>query len=48
MRRRDEAAFRALAERFPGLRLAVAPDRLSWRPSRLFRGLNALPVRLSA
>jgi cytochrome P450 len=39
-----EIAFRELTGRFPGMRLAAAPDRLSWRPSLLFRGLHALPV----
>ncbi len=42
-----EIAFRALVRRYPGLRLAAAPDDLRWRPSLLFRGLRALPVALS-
>ncbi|MEU1510343.1 cytochrome P450 [Kitasatospora sp. NPDC005748] len=41
-----EIVLRVLLERFPTLRLAVPPDRLSWRRSRLVRGLVALPVRL--
>ena len=38
-------AFDRLLSCFPGLHLAVAPERLSWRPRLLIRGLNELPVR---
>ncbi|GAB7183827.1 cytochrome P450 [Kitasatospora sp. Ki12] len=41
-----EIVLRVLLERFPGMQLAVAPDELSWRHSRLVRGLVSLPVRL--
>ena len=42
-------AFGRLAERFPGLRLATAPDESpAWRPGLLLRGLQRLPVRLTA
>ncbi|MFE9411646.1 cytochrome P450 [Streptomyces sp. NPDC006704] len=40
-----EIALRALLTRHPGLRLAVAPEELRWRRTRLMRGLEALPVR---
>ncbi|MET9617733.1 cytochrome P450 family protein [Kitasatospora indigofera] len=40
-----EIVLRVLLERFPGLQLAVPPDQLSWRKSRLVRGLVSLPVR---
>ncbi|MFD4628378.1 cytochrome P450 [Streptomyces sp. NPDC058284] len=39
-----EIALRAVLTRFPGLRLAVPADRLSWRRTRLVRGLASLPV----
>ncbi|MFI9201645.1 cytochrome P450 [Streptomyces sp. NPDC053048] len=39
-----EIALRALLARFPGLRLAVAPEELRWRRTRLMRGLESLPV----
>ncbi|MEU9097403.1 cytochrome P450 [Streptomyces sp. NPDC048361] len=39
-----EIVLRALLARFPGLRLAVPPDRLPWRHTRLVRGLASLPV----
>ncbi|MEU6232193.1 cytochrome P450 [Kitasatospora sp. NPDC047058] len=39
-------ALRALATRFPRLRLAVPPEELEWRHTRLMRGLVALPVLL--
>jgi cytochrome P450 len=42
-----QVAFAALARRFPGMRLAVPLDQLSWRPSVLIRGLAALPVTLN-
>ena len=42
-------AFGRLAERFPGLRLATtAEDSPEWRPGLLLRGLQRLPVRLTA
>ncbi|GAA1603598.1 cytochrome P450 family protein [Actinoplanes couchii] len=40
-------AFTHLLDRFPGLRLAVPPEELRWRPGTLLRGLWELPVRLS-
>jgi cytochrome P450 len=39
-------AIGTLLRRFPGLRLAVDPDELAWRPGLLIRGLVQLPVRL--
>jgi cytochrome P450 len=39
-----EIALRALLTRFPALRLAVPPDELQWRRTRLMRGLVSLPV----
>jgi cytochrome P450 len=39
-----EIALRALLERLPGLRLAIAEDDLYWRPIPLFRSLASLPV----
>lgn len=39
-----EIALRAVLTRFPGIRLAVPPDRLIWRRTRLVRGLASLPV----
>lgn len=39
-----EIALRAVLTRFPGLRLAVPPDQLHWRRTRLVRGLTSLPV----
>ncbi|WP_329271088.1 cytochrome P450 [Streptomyces pseudovenezuelae] len=39
-----EIALRAVLTRFPDIRLAVPPDRLEWRRTRLVRGLAALPV----
>jgi cytochrome P450 len=40
-------AFETLLRRCPGLRLAVAPEELTWAPSFLFHGLVRLPVHLS-
>ncbi|GLW30765.1 cytochrome P450 [Actinoplanes regularis] len=40
-----QIAFTALLDRYPGLRLAVPPEELSWRPGLLLRGLEGLPVR---
>jgi cytochrome P450 len=39
-----EIAFSTLLRRLPNIRLDVAPEILSWRPSLELRGLNALPV----
>ncbi|MBJ7905708.1 cytochrome P450 [Streptomyces sp. DSM 110735] len=41
-----EIALCAVLTRFPGIRLAVPPDRLGWRHTRLVRGLDSLPVML--
>ncbi|WP_306325138.1 cytochrome P450 family protein [Streptomyces venezuelae] len=46
-RAETEIALRALLTRFPGIRLAVPPDELKWRPTRLVRGLESLPVLAS-
>ncbi|GHB66985.1 cytochrome P450 [Streptomyces cirratus] len=40
-----EIALRAVLTRFPGIRLAVPPDRLAWRSTRLVRGLVSLPLQ---
>ena len=39
-----EIALGTLLRRLPGLRLAVPPEELRWRPVPLFRSLVALPV----
>ncbi|TBO59189.1 cytochrome P450 [Streptomyces kasugaensis] len=39
-----EIALRAVLIRFPGIRLAVPPDRLDWRHTRLVRGPASIPV----
>jgi cytochrome P450 len=39
-----EVAVTTLAERVPGLRLAGAPDELTWRPSWRSFGPSTLPV----
>ncbi|MEU6676402.1 cytochrome P450 [Streptomyces sp. NPDC046925] len=39
-----EIALRAVLTRFPGIRLAVPPEQLIWRRTRLVRGLTSLPV----
>jgi cytochrome P450 len=39
--------FATLAQRFPGLELAVPYDELEWSPSPALRGLSSLPVRLA-
>jgi cytochrome P450 len=39
-------AFGELLSAYPNLELAVPAESLTWRRSRLFRGLSALPVRL--
>ncbi|RKT17059.1 cytochrome P450 [Streptomyces sp. 1114.5] len=43
-----EIAFGELLRRFPRPRLACAPEELQWRPTRVMRGLAALPVLLRA
>lgn len=42
-----EAAIEVLLDRLPDVVLAVPADTLTWRPSPLFRGLAALPVKFS-
>ncbi|MGW1837411.1 cytochrome P450 family protein [Streptomyces sp. BBFR2] len=42
-----DIALRKLLTRFPGIRLAVPDAQLTWRKTRLVRGLAALPVLLS-
>ncbi|MGW4060575.1 cytochrome P450 [Amycolatopsis sp. NPDC004747] len=42
-----EAAIEVLLDRLPDVVLAVPAEELEWRPSPLFRGLAALPVRFS-
>ncbi|WP_052397259.1 cytochrome P450 family protein [Streptomyces sp. NRRL F-5123] len=37
-------ALGAVLTRFPGLRLAVPPEELTWRRTRLVRGLESLPL----
>ncbi|MFG2577322.1 cytochrome P450 [Streptomyces sp. NPDC048481] len=39
-----EIVLRAVLTRFPGIRLAVAPERVQWRRTRLLRGPASLPV----
>jgi cytochrome P450 len=39
-----EIALATLLRRLPGLRLALEPEELRWRPVPLFRSLVALPV----
>ncbi|MEU8237584.1 cytochrome P450 [Actinoplanes missouriensis] len=41
-----QIAFTQLMTRHPGLRLAVEPEALRWRPGLLLRGLHELPVLL--
>jgi cytochrome P450 len=43
-----EVALGTLLRRLPGLRLAVSPEELRWRPVPLFRSLVALPVAWDA
>ncbi|TMQ92733.1 cytochrome P450 [Actinomadura soli] len=38
-------ALATLLRRLPGLQLDTSPDQLAWRPSRMMRGLRALPGR---
>ncbi|OXM60892.1 cytochrome P450 [Amycolatopsis vastitatis] len=42
-----EAAIEVLLDRLPDVVLAIPADTLTWRPSPLFRGLAALPVKFS-
>ncbi|GAB3987884.1 cytochrome P450 [Actinoallomurus acanthiterrae] len=42
-----EAAIEVLLDRLPDVFLTVRTDALTWRPSPLFRGLSALPVRFT-
>ena len=42
-----EIALGTLLRRLPGLRLAISPEELRWRPVPLFRSLAALPVAWS-
>ena len=39
-----QIALGTLLRRLPGLRLKVAPEALTWRPSFIVRGLVKLPV----
>lgn len=39
-----QIALGTLLDRFPGLRLAVPEEGLSWRSGSLIRGLEELPV----
>ncbi|MEV7866601.1 cytochrome P450 [Streptomyces sp. NPDC088124] len=41
------AAFGALLDAFPAMRLAADPEELRWRNSTIIRGLHSLPVRLN-
>ncbi|MEV0219935.1 cytochrome P450 [Streptomyces sp. NPDC050704] len=41
-----ELALRAVILRFPNIRLAVPPEELAWRHTRLMRGLTSLPLTL--
>jgi cytochrome P450 len=43
-RMEGQIAISTLLRRLPGLRLAVAADRLEWRSGMLLRGLSHLPV----
>jgi cytochrome P450 len=43
-----QIAFRKLLARYPGLRLAVPEEALTWRPGVLLRGLESLPVGISS
>ena len=42
-----EAAIEVLLDRLPDVTLMVPADALTWRPSPLFRGLSALPVKFT-
>ncbi|WP_329454800.1 cytochrome P450 family protein [Streptomyces sp. NBC_01497] len=41
-----EIALRSVLARFPGCRLAVRPEQVRWRTTRLVRGPASLPVRV--
>jgi cytochrome P450 PksS len=43
-----QIAINTLLRRLPGLRLAVRPDALPWRPGLVLHGLKALPVAFPA
>jgi len=43
-----EIALGTLLRRLPGLRLAISPEELRWRPVPLFRSLVELPVAWDA
>jgi len=43
-----QVAIGTLLRRAPGLRLAVEPGALRWRPGLVLRGLRALPVAVAA
>jgi cytochrome P450 len=43
-----EIAIATLLRRLPGLRLAISPDDLHWRPIPIFRSLASLPVEWEA
>jgi cytochrome P450 len=45
-RMEGQAALRALAQRFPDMRLAVPPETLRWRHTAGVRGLKTLPVKV--
>jgi cytochrome P450 PksS len=44
-RMEGQIAINTLLRRMPGLRLAVEPGALRWRPGLVLRGLTALPVQ---
>ena len=43
-----EIAINTLLRRTSALRLRAAPEALRWRPSIILRGLESLPISLSA
>jgi cytochrome P450 PksS len=43
-----EIAINTLFRRIPDVSLSVAPDSLRWRPSMILRGLESLPISVSA
>jgi cytochrome P450 PksS len=47
-RMEGQIALGTLLRRVPGLRLAVRPEALRWRPGLVLRGLKALPVTFPA
>ena len=46
-RMEGQIAIGTLLRRAPGLRLAVEPGALRWRPGLVLRGLKALPVAVA-